>query len=271
MMAQSVRVSGHFGEWMQGRLGPDGPVVLITMPCRKTGVTVVLRAANSITHRDSQLFVEHYCSHVLQHFVSALRLDARGHFRIIPDIPAGLGTGVSTAGLMGIARLAGWDGPPQQLARACIQAEGASDPLMFPDPDQLLWGSRNETIHAHLPALPRHEVLGGFWGGPRPTDASDDDFPDISDLVERWRDARDLAAFARLSSESARRCLARRGPADDPTAELAEHLGALGWSMAHTGAARGLIFAPHSTPAHAQDALRKAGYTGVMQFEGGRE
>ena len=26
-------VAGHFGEWLQGRLGPDGPVALVTLPC----------------------------------------------------------------------------------------------------------------------------------------------------------------------------------------------------------------------------------------------
>ncbi|WFE73871.1 hypothetical protein [Roseinatronobacter sp. S2] len=271
MMTHSVRVSGHFGEWIQGRLGPDGPVVLITMPCCKTGVNAALLRASSIAHPEPHLTADHYCSHVLHRFVSALNLHARGHLQVVPDVAAGLGTGVSTAGLMGLARLGGWDGAPQQLAHACIQAEGASDPLMFPEPEQLLWGSRDGSVHAHLPPLPRYEIIGGFWGGPRPTDASDDDFPDISDIVARWRDARDLADFAGLASESARRCLARRGPAGDPTAALADQLGALGWSMAHTGAARGLVFAPNSAPPYAQDALRKAGYTGVMHFEGGHE
>jgi len=32
-MTRSVRISGHFGELLQGRLGPQGPVALITLPC----------------------------------------------------------------------------------------------------------------------------------------------------------------------------------------------------------------------------------------------
>lgn len=31
--ARQARVAGHFGELVQGRLGPDGPVALITLPC----------------------------------------------------------------------------------------------------------------------------------------------------------------------------------------------------------------------------------------------
>ncbi|TMV63484.1 propanediol utilization protein, partial [Thioclava sp. BHET1] len=27
------RATGHFGELLQGRLGPDGPLALVTLPC----------------------------------------------------------------------------------------------------------------------------------------------------------------------------------------------------------------------------------------------
>ena len=36
--AETPPVFGHFGEWVQGRLGPEGPVVLVTMLCRAHGV-----------------------------------------------------------------------------------------------------------------------------------------------------------------------------------------------------------------------------------------
>ena len=66
----------------------------------------------------------------------------------------------------------------------------------------------------------------------------------MSDLVQLWRRGRGLGQFAALARESARRCIALRGPSDDPTDALALDLGALGWSMSHSGAARALIFAP---------------------------
>ena len=33
-------VPGHFGEWLQGRLGPDGPLALVTLACPDRGVRV---------------------------------------------------------------------------------------------------------------------------------------------------------------------------------------------------------------------------------------
>jgi hypothetical protein len=60
-----------------------------------------------------------------------------------------------------------------------------------------------------------------------------------------------------------------RGPAGDPTPGLARDLGALGWLRAHTGAARGLIFAPGTVPRGAHDALRAAGLRALVRFRGG--
>ena len=39
MARPAARVPGHFGEWMQGRLGPDGPVALVTLACPALGVS----------------------------------------------------------------------------------------------------------------------------------------------------------------------------------------------------------------------------------------
>ena len=269
MTHPGIKVSGHFGEWLQGRLGPRGPVVLVTMACHKTGVVMSRHASGPDAGPRETTLCAQYPTDVMDRFVSVLGLRVSGHIRAVPCVAAGLGTGVSTASLIGLARLARWQGPPEELARACVLAEGASDPLMFSEPDRVLWGSRDGTIHAHLPALPRHEVIGGFWGGACPTDALDSDFPDISDLVAQWQGAHNLAKFAALAAESARRCIARRGPAQDPAAAMADTLGAVGWNMAHTGAARGFIFAPGTIPPQAADILRKAGYRDILQFEGG--
>ena len=38
MMAE---VAGHFGEWIQGRLGPDGPLALVTVACPALSVRAV--------------------------------------------------------------------------------------------------------------------------------------------------------------------------------------------------------------------------------------
>lgn len=251
-------VAGHFGELLQGRLGPNGPLGLVTLPCAAFRVSTGLGP---------------HCARpppcVLDRFSKALGI-ALSAPPLSAAVAPGLGTGSSTAALVLLARLAGWQGSPAVLARACLAAEGATDPLMYPDPDVLLWASRTATPLARLPAPPRFEVVGGFWGAPARTDPQDLRFPDIRDLIDAWHKAPPLARMAALATESAARTTALRGPQDDPTAPLARALGALGWHRAHTGAARGLIFAPGTAPPNAASALCEAGYHGVVRFETGR-
>ncbi|MDD8023327.1 MAG: propanediol utilization protein [Paracoccaceae bacterium] len=258
-----IHQPGHFGELLQGRLGPDGPVVLVTLPCPTLGVRVAcipgrgLRLHGGLPPARARALL------------ARLGLPLPGRVILRALAAPGTGTGVSTAGLIALARLAGWGGPPEVLARACIAIEGASDPLMFPAPERVLWASRLGRVIAPMPALPRFEVLGGFFGPAERTDAADTAFPDISDLVDVWQNARGLKTFAALASESAARSRYLRGPTDDPMPDLARELGALGWCRAYTGAARGLIFAPGAVPAQGADTLRAAGLRNVMRFKGG--
>ncbi len=259
---QAVRVPGHFGEWMQGRLGPEGPVALVTLCCPVLGV----RAPGGEI-RLAELFPEVR----LAGFAAALGLcgDGPGDWPDLScDMPLGAGAGASTACLVAAARACGFDGAPERLARACLAVEGASDPLMYPAPDRLLWASREGRVLAALPPVPRAEIVGGYWGASVATDPEDVDFPDISDLVTAWRGGGDLALLAGLASEAARRADARRGPGD-PVAGLARDLGALGHARAYTGAARALVFAPGTVPEGAGAVLREAGLKGVFRFATG--
>lgn len=254
----------HFGEWLQGRLGPKGPVALITLQ----PLGVALRAS---LYRNAGLRVTvpqtgagfPVAPHLLRRFLRDLGLPPRGRFLLHPAFPPGLGTGASTAALIAMAKLAGYGGAPEPLARACLAAEGASDPLMFSQPDRLLWASRRGGVLEVLPPVPRAVLLTGFFGPALPTRAADQDYDDIADLVSRWRHATGLADCAAIARDSARRCLARRGPADDPTDRLAADLGALGWAMSHSGAARALIFAPGTLPRHGAERLREAGLRNI--------
>lgn len=260
-----LHVAGHFGEWMQGRIGPDGPVALITLPCAALDVSLWHRPAP----QGLRLHAVGLSAQEARHFLATLGLRLRGVVGMRARSKLGFGTGVSSARLVALARLAGWQGTPHDLARACVAFEGASDPLAFDAPSRLLWASRLGVQLAELPALPRYEILGGFLGGPTWTDPQDQAFPDIADLIAPWMQARNLRDVAMLASESAARCQAMRGPAGDPTPGLARDLGALGWLRAHTGAARGLIFAPGTVPRGAHDALRAAGLRALVRFRGG--
>jgi uncharacterized protein involved in propanediol utilization len=256
-----VLVAGHFGEWLQGRLGPDGPVALVTLPCP----ALTVRAAKAAAKVGPGIFG----AGQLRAFLDRLGLPGDPQPAIHCAMPPGAGSGASTAALVAIARWAGFDGAPDVLARACLAIEGATDPLMWQAPDRLLWASREARILRWMTAPPRCEILGGYWGPPMRTDPADTVFADISDLVETWADAvakGDLVRAARVATLSSARC--QRGTAD-PMADLARDLGALGHLRAHTGSARGLVFAPGSLPPHGRTALAEAGLTGVLSFQAG--
>lgn len=258
----SVTVPGHFGEWLQGRLGPDGPVALITLACPG------LRARAPGTGLRAR---DHLDAPQLDAFAAALGMDIRNWPDLDCDMPFGAGAGASTACLVAAARAVGFDGPPETLARACLAVEGASDPLMFDAPDRLLWASRRAEVLRVLPAPPEAEIVGGLWGAPERTDPGDAAFADIADLAAFWAEAAardDLAAIAGIATESARRCTALRGPAD-PMADLARDLGALGVARAHTGSARALIFAPDKAPEKVEAMLQEAGLANVLRFRTG--
>lgn len=258
-MARSrVRVAGHFGELLQGRLGPRGPVVLLTLPCPALGVRAVRVATGAALSLRGGLV----SPALARRFLGGLRLPLRGCVALFPEAVPGGGAGMSTAALVALARLAGWRGDKLRLALACVAAEGASDPLMLPEGGAMLWASREGRVVRALAPLEPCEIVGGFVGPPRRTDAGDGDFADISDLVARWRG--DLRVQAALAAQSAAR---RWGEA--PAAVLARELGALGWVAAHTGSAQGLIFAPGTVPTEAGAVLRAAGFAGVLRFRAG--
>lgn len=260
------RVPGHFGELLQGRLGPDGPVVLITLPCPVLAAEVSVRpGAFSLHQTDPKLLNSAEIDTLFAH----LGRQPTGQMTLRVDMPPGGGAGASTAARVALARAAG-ETDPARIAAACLATEGASDPLMLPHPGRVLWASRQGRVVMDLPALPAFEVIGGFLGPGQRTDPADADFPDIADLVADWPAAcADLPRLAAIASESARRTLALRGPAGDPTADLARAHGALGHAIAHTGSARALIYAPGTVPQSAAQDLRAAGFSGITRFSTG--
>lgn len=248
-------MSGHFGEWMQGRLGPDGPLALVTLSCPLPPVEVSPGAGPLLPPER------------IAAFCAALGISNPG-LGLVARLPLGGGTGASTAALLQIARAAGIR-DAARLAAACLVAEGASDPLMLERPDAVLWAPREGRALAPIAPPPAAEIIGGFWGSPLPTDPADIAFPDIADLRGLWPADPQLPVCAGIASESARRTTAARGPRNDPTATIAADLGALGFARAHTGSARALIYAPGTVPAAAEAALTEAGLTGIVRFATG--
>lgn len=263
--SRSIRVAGHFGEFLQGRIGPDGPVALISLPCPVLTCRAEWSPAPDFTlHSPSPIALSRRDAARL---IRSLGLVPRGRLILRPDMPAGGGAGGSTAARVAIARLLRPDIDPLALARLCLKTEGATDPLMFHDFGRLLWASRAARVLARMPALPRMQIVGGFFGAPRRTDPGDLRFADIADLVAEWPDAcASVGGVAQIVSDSARRTLALRGPSGDPTEDLARELGAAGWAIAHTGSARALIFSPDAETTTARSALGEAGFGQVIRY-----
>ncbi|SEM91521.1 threonine kinase [Loktanella fryxellensis] len=261
-----VWVAGHFGEWLQGRAGPDGAVALVTLACPVRGVAVAWCDDLTMTLSDPAGLIG---ADRAARFLTTLGLPARGTVTVTPDLPPGSGAGMSTAALVALARAAG--AAEDRIAAACLAVEGAVDPLMLDAPDAVLWASRRAVALTALPPPPRAEIIGGLWGAAERTDPADDAFAAVDDLIATWSRGPDLPGAARIASLSAARSTALRGPVGDPTATLAVRLGALGWARAHTGPARALIYAPEQVPEGVEAALRETGYTHVLRFAtGGR-
>lgn len=258
-----TRVHGHFGEILQGRLGPVGPVVLVTCPSAAFWAEATVAASRTLSLHGSPAVGRER----LVALLNGLGLPLRGRFVLRVSMPPGGGAGASTAGLLALARAVGVQ-PSPDLMSLVRQIEGASDPLVFPAPERLVWASRLGQVVETLPPLPRFEVLGGFLGQGQRTDARDMRFADVSDLVAGLRGC-DLETLGAVAAEAARRTLALRGPAGDPTEGLARDLGALGWLIAHTGSARGLIFAPGMVPEGSHASLRAAGFCKITRFRAG--
>ena len=272
------------GELLQGRLGAQGPVALITLPCPPLCLQVQRFEGGFHLHHSHYHISHQHGAHLpagaaalalrrprAAALLRQLNLRVAGRYLLRSDLPVGGGAGASTAALVALARAAaaaeGRVIDPEVLARATVAVEGASDPLMFTRPERLLWASRRGRVLAQLPDLPRIEVLAGFYGPMQATDPRDEIFPDISDLLAQWPSAcRDAAAVAALASQSAQRLLALRGPASDPCAALVARLGALGFAIGHTGPARALLFRPGRVPVNAAEVLRLAGFRSVLHY-----
>lgn len=260
-----VRITGHYGEFFQGRLGAEGPLGLVTLPCPEIAATAMrTEAPFEIVGSPVPFGAEEVPT-----LFRALGLPRAGRFALEADVPFGIGAGMSTAALVAIARGAGTAAEPATLARACLAVEGATDPVMFGAPQGLLWSPRSAEVLETLPPPPAFDVVGGTFGPPEPTDPGDMRFPDIEDLLHHWRSAvarQDRAAVAGIATESTRRTTALRGPSDDPAEALAREVGALGVARAHTGSARAFLFAPSAVPADAAAAFAEGGLADIIAF-----
>ncbi|MEM8630605.1 MAG: hypothetical protein AAGF74_05165 [Pseudomonadota bacterium] len=262
------RAEGHWGEWMQGRLGSDGPLVLVTLRCPGLFVRASLSRSSgfALTGRGRHDISPDWLARLVAGSSWAGGATAEVSHNMVPAS----GMGLSTAALVALSRAAGI--APARIPATCLALEGATDPTMLETPDGVLWLPRRAQALEPIAPPPVAEILGGTFGGGLRTDPVDDDFPDISDLIAPWRagtERGDLRTLADLASSSAERTTALRGPQGDPAADLTADLGALGHTRAHTGSLRGFVFCPGTAPGDAEARLREAGFANVRRFLSG--
>lgn len=266
----AAEVAGHFGELVQGRLGPGGTVALITLPCPVLVTRVGYAPAAGALEADEPVSVKARAAARL----ALAEIGAAGWGgRLTIDRPAapGLGLGSSTAETLGavraVARAFGRTLAPEREAALCLAAEGAVDPLMWEAP--VLFASREGRVIERLPSLPAMRVVGGVAGPPAATDPADGNFPDVADLFEAAVAALhtgDLAALARAAEAAAEAAQARNpSPVWEPLRALARRHGALGVVASHTGPAIGLILAPESA-AEPGPELAALGLEGIVDY-----
>ena len=265
-----AKTFGHFGEWLQGRVGTKGPVALISVQCPQFWVRVSRKKSESFQYADVLPCLPRDAMKAL---FAALQQPHTGVFTVSSNMQFGAGLGASTASLLAAARtIADFGVQTDALAKSIVAVEGASDPLMYDAFDRLLWASRKAEILDRFAAPPLFTVLGGMWGARQKTNPNDQNFADISDLLKAWQtatSAKDHAKTAEIATESFRRTSELRHGGDDPTLGIARDVKALGVIRAHTGSARGFLFKSDAAAQSGLNLLAEAGYSGVTTFQTG--
>lgn len=273
--AVSVTVNGHMGELLQGRIGQNGPVALVTLPIPRPVVRVSLVSNGGFAvhfANGARTVSGQQMAGLIRRLTGAAPL---GQWVVQSLIPPGSGSGTSTATLLGVSEILGAaTRNPAKLAEMLVAIEGASDPLMFPAPERILWASRLGKSLAILPILPRTHVVAGLAGTGTRTDPKDEKFADISDLIAPWAsacEAKNRAEIGRLTTISAERNITLRGGASlEPLLKIAQRHGAIGVSAAHTGSARAILFSPgNGNPEAAARDMILANMRKIVQFSAG--
>ena len=262
--SKNVIVNGHFGEFIQGKLGVTEPLVLVTIPSRFYKVQVTYRKGSFGVVQNGTSF---YDRSVVSELAKLANVRLKGRITICLSMPEACGLGSSTATRVGILRAISPSISVNSIVSICLKHERALDPIMYKSPERLLWAPREGKIVEKLPRLPEISCIGGLFGSPLKTNPLDNNFPIIKDLVDKWKQKNMTDKnFAEICAESSERTIRIKKLHDDPTRQIAKEIGALGFSIAHTGNARNFIFPNESIPSNAEKILSSYGFKNVHRF-----
>jgi uncharacterized protein involved in propanediol utilization len=251
----------HHGEILQGVFpGPGGSLHrgLVTLPCHQLRSIAVFhpQAGNGLSVSPAWRVKALSAARLALSYLDLPLKD--GVLTIHADIPVGWGLGSSTSDVIAAVRavtcafqrrLA-----PELLAKIAVQAEVASDSVMFED-RPILFAQRDGLVLEELPlCLPPLEVLGvntDDGGGVdtllmRPAEYSQwevEAFRPLLGLLRRALHNQDAKLLGRVASASAR-INQRHFPklCFDRLERLAVEAGAVGLQVAHSGSVIGVLF-----------------------------
>lgn len=254
----------HHGELMQGAVWRAGEWVpcLITMPGRGVGSTAHFRAQGVALEVVPAW--KHKAARAACLTLAHMGVPAEGRLQIECSVATGVGLGSSTsdvvAAIRAVAAAYGVGLDVGTVARLAVEAEGASDPIMF-DREMVLFAQRRGRVLECFGAwIPRFAVMsfdadpasGGVDTLSLPLPAyTRGELTAFEHMVTRARVAsgrRDpgaLASLAAIATESAtlnQRFLPLRN--FERLCCLAEDSGALGLQISHSGTIGGLLFEP---------------------------
>ena len=262
--SKEVVVNGHFGEFIQGKLGVNEPLVLVTIPSRFYKVQVTYTKGSFEVVQNGTSF---YNRTVVSELAKLANARLNGRITICLSMPEACGLGSSTATRVGILRAIRPSISVNSIVSICLKHERASDPIMYKSPERLLWAPREGKIIEKLPRLPKISCVGGLFGLPLKTNPLDNNFPIIKDLVDKWKRTNMTDKnFAEICAESSERTISIRKLSNDPIRKIAKEIGALGFSIAHTGNVRNFIFPYESIPSIAEKTLASYGFKNVHRF-----
>ncbi|WP_394849181.1 amino acid adenylation domain-containing protein [Pendulispora brunnea] len=280
--------TGHHGEILQGVTERDGRLhrVLVTLPC-----PLMKSEASFVPDRSGAVAVEPAWKVKAQRAAElalawAKRENWGGRLELRSNIPIGCGLGSSTsdvlAAIRAVAAATRKSIEPEIIAKLAVQAETASDSLMFPDRAVLFAHREGRVIEDLGGRLPPLEVLGIN------TDTAGIDTLQLtrarydSAEIEGFRVA--IGLLRRAVRDGDPRLLARVATADARVSqrylpkphfkkleELARSVGALGLQVAHSGTVIGLLFDPQDSHngeriARAKNAVAKLGFGTTWHF-----
>ncbi len=265
------RAHGHCGELLQGRLGPDGPVALVTLPWPDLVSRAWFAPAQSapllVRVRGPGEHEPDVAKRAARAAQAALgRAGIGGRLVLSNPAPVGGGAGSSSMdaliSIRAVAAAFGARFEPEWEAALAHRAEGAVDPLMYDAP--VLFASRQARKIALLPPAPKLLAVGGFDGPSRQTAAASPSDLDVTELATRLarafaaRDLREIGAVATASAEADQALHPKPHWAEIKA--LAVEVRALGVAASHSGPAVALLLPPDA------DTRARRAVTGLMEI-----